>query len=362
MESSGQFNRARPSVVMASAPRRQRLSRGLLWALIVLGVLTVGYPLIGEWAGHPLAVFVLPVLFVAALGTPKEAMLVGALAVLISLVEGDVVSELGARRLTARMVVIGSTAVGGVVLATIRSNSERAIRDADRTGEMMETFQRGLVPRPDPPPGVVVEARYVPGEERLMLGGDFLDALRLPDGSLGFVLGDVCGHGPDAAALGAAMRAGWKTIATHAMYCPATWVRVLDEAFFSHGRHPTFATVCTGRVAPDGLVRLVSCGHPWPIVLGQDAAVVQPHVTRPLGVRGAEFAPAETEFALAPGSTLFLYTDGLVENRRRPELASEEHLVSYLQQNPKPDLDALFEAFGGEGFSDDVAVMCISLA
>ena len=194
-----------------------------------------------------------------------------------------------------------------------------------------------------------------------MLGGDFLDALNLPDGSLGFIVGDVCGHGPDAAALGAALRAGWKTIATHAFDSPPIWVHVLDEAFFGHGRHDTYATVCTGRVAVDGRVQFVSCGHPWPIVLGREPSVIHPHVTRPLGLRNFEFEVAVTEFELPADTAVLLYTDGLVENRLRPATASEQHLLSYLKRNPSLDLDALLEEFGSGGFSDDVAVMTISL-
>jgi hypothetical protein len=338
-----------------------RATWGLTGGLVLLGFIAVLYPLIADETGHPLTVFVLPVLIVAALGTPNEAGLVGSLSVLVALIEGSTASELTATALAARLIIIFATAVAGVILAKIRHDRETALRDADRTTELMATFQHVLVPKPSPPRGINVHTRYVPGEERLMLGGDFLDALDLPDGSLGFIVGDVCGHGPDAAALGAALRAGWKTIATHAVGSPATWVRVLDDAFFSHGRHDTFATVCTGHITVDGQVQLVSCGHPWPIMLNPEPTVVHPHVARPLGVRGATFDVAVTEFALPDDATLLLYTDGLIENRMRPDSASEQHLVAYLQNQSSLDLDALVAEFGSDGFSDDVAVMTISL-
>ena len=334
-------------------------TRGLLWGMAVLGVIAVGYPWIADRAAHPLAVFVFPILIVAALGTARETGVVGGLATLVALIEGEATSDLGTAPLTARVVIIVATAVAGVVVASIRHHRERLLVDADRTGELTDTFQRALVPRPSPPPGIAVDTRYVPGEERLMLGGDFFDALNLPDGSLGFVIGDVCGHGPDAAALGAALRAGWKTIATHTVDSPDTWVRVMDEAFFSHGRHDTYATVCTGRVTVDGRVRLVSCGHPWPILLGPEPTVIEPRVARPLGVRNVEFDVAVTEFELGSDTTLLLYTDGLIENRLQPARATELYLLTYLQGRPTPDLDALLTHFGAEGFSDDVAVMTI---
>jgi hypothetical protein len=348
-------------VVSTQTARSGRTTWGLVSGLVLLGCIAVVYPLVADDIGHPLSVFVFPILIVAALGTPTEAGLVGALSVLVALVEGDMASHLESTTLAVRVTVILATAGAGVIVATIRLDGETALREADRTTELMETFQSVLVPRPSPPPGIFVRTRYVPGEERLLLGGDFLDALDLPDGSLGFIVGDVCGHGPDAAALGAALRAGWKTIATHAMDSPATWAHVLDEAFFSHGRHDTYATVCTGRVTVDGHVQLVSCGHPWPIMLHREPTVIKPHVARPLGIRGAKFEVAVTELTLAPDATLLLYTDGLIENRMRSDSASEHHLLAYLQSHPSPDLHALVDEFGSEGFSDDVAVMTISL-
>lgn len=329
--------------------------------MILLGCISVIYPVIANRAEHPLAIFVLPILIVAALATPRQAGVVGGLAILVALVEGAAMSHLGTAPFAARIVVIAATAIAGVAVARIRRDRERSLREADHTGELMDTFQRALVPRPSPPPGIVVQTRYVPGEERLMLGGDFFDALNLPDGSLGFIVGDVCGHGPDAAALGAALRAGWKTIATHAVESPPTWVRVMDLAFFSHARHDTFATVCAGRVSVDGLVQFVSCGHPWPILLGPEPTVIQPHVARPLGIRDVELDVAVTEFTLPGDTAMLLYTDGLIENRLQPATATEEHLVEYLRDRPSLDLDALLVEFGSDGFSDDVAVMTLSL-
>jgi hypothetical protein len=66
-----------------------------------------------------------------------------------------------------------ATAVVGVAVAKVREDRERSLREADQTGIMMDAFQRVLVPRPSPPAGILVDTRYVPGEERLLLGGDF---------------------------------------------------------------------------------------------------------------------------------------------------------------------------------------------
>jgi hypothetical protein len=349
------------SDVFGTLTRRVGQSWGFMAGLVLLGGIAVAYPAIAVRAEHPLAVFILPILIVAALATPRQAAVVGVLSTLVALTEGAATTHLTTVPLAARIVVIVATAVVGVAVAKVRDDRERSLREADQTGVMMDAFQRVLVPRPSPPAGILVQTRYVPGEERLLLGGDFLDALSLPDGSLGFIVGDVCGHGADAAALGAALRAGWRTIATHAFESPHTWAHVMDDAFFGHGEHDTYATVCTGRVGVDGLVQIVSCGHPWPIIVGREPTVIRPHIARPLGVRDAKFDVAVTEFELTSDTAMLIYTDGLVENRLQPGSATERHLIRYLRNHPALDLDALLAEFGSKGFSDDVAVMTITL-
>ena len=74
----------------------------------------------------------------------------------------------------------------------------------------------------------------------MQLGGDFLEAIALADGRLAALIGDVCGHGPREAAFGAALRAGWKSIALGGKHDPADWVDELNAAFFQDGRIDTF--------------------------------------------------------------------------------------------------------------------------
>lgn len=111
-----------------------RPGRGLLGGLILLGCIAVVYPVVADRVTHPLTVFVLPILIVAALGTAGEAALLGCLSILVALIEGQATSDLGSAPLAARMVIIVATAVTGVVVARIRDDRERSLRDADRTG------------------------------------------------------------------------------------------------------------------------------------------------------------------------------------------------------------------------------------
>ena len=91
---------------------------------------------------------------------------------------------------------------------------------------------------------------YRPGRERTLLGGDFYDAVEMPDGSVHLVIGDVAGHGPDEAALGVCLRVAWRTL-TLAGAAPEAVLPTLQRVLV-HERvaEEIFATVLTVIVAP----------------------------------------------------------------------------------------------------------------
>jgi serine phosphatase RsbU (regulator of sigma subunit) len=77
----------------------------------------------------------------------------------------------------------------------------------------MPVLERGLVPHPIvEDPSILIASSYLPGRRRSLLGGDFYDAVETPDGSLHLLVGDVAGHGPDEAALGAGLRIAWRAL------------------------------------------------------------------------------------------------------------------------------------------------------
>jgi serine phosphatase RsbU (regulator of sigma subunit) len=199
----------------------------------------------------------------------------------------------------------------------------------------------------------------------MLLGGDFYDAIRLPDGSLGYIIGDVCGQGPRAAAFGAAVRSGWKTLATAWPNEPLRWLQGLDETFFRLGRHSdTFVTLNTGIMSLDEPRQwtFVSAGHPWPVMLRPRVAAIEPHVGPPLGA-GLHSGWSETQVSLVAGSMILLYTDGLIENAASGQRRTNDGgalLLRYLDRSAF-DIDDLLEHFGPTGFDDDVAVLTIRL-
>jgi hypothetical protein len=338
----------------------QHRSRPTVLGLLGVVVTGVLYPMLAPRAGDPLAVFLLAPLGTAVVADHRVTRLVGSAAVVVAGIEG-LVTDLTGWALVARMLLIA----GGVAMATWgaarRTRRELQLLDARVHETLSATFQQGLVPAPAPPPCIRAATRYRPAEAPLMLGGDFVDVITLPDASAGFIIGDVCGHGPTAAAFGTRIRAGWKSLAWTLPSHPERWLEALDRAFFLDGRFDGFVTAITGRMSCDGTVVAACAGHPRPLMIGQtriDRVDVPSGL--PLGI-DPTICRVAAELHVPTGSSILLYTDGLIENRGTPGgRSSEEALMRAL---PAPissaDLDRLMERFGPTGFDDDVAMLLL---
>jgi serine phosphatase RsbU (regulator of sigma subunit) len=351
-----------------------RLNSGNLEAAVVLvavGVLlvaAVAYPVVSDQAALPLAIFAVPPLICATLSTAKRTAIIAVVAVVVVAALG-IWNDITTSSLLLRLAVVVAIAGLAVVSAALRTQSQQRLSDVSETAELHTAFQRGLAPRVAPPPDMSVRTRYIAGEERMHLGGDFFDAICLPTGDLAFVVGDVAGHGPREAAIGAAVRAGWKSAAYSAPGSPLGWIHLLAQAFFEDRRFEEFITMCTGRVdVATGRTELISAGHVWPVVIKERASVVPMKPGPPLGVdlpRGWQV----TDLQLDLRDVLLVFTDGLTESRitgRHGQRWGEEGLLRWLNaqlnRDPawRPDLDELLERFSyGGSFADDVAVMLI---
>jgi serine phosphatase RsbU (regulator of sigma subunit) len=179
-------------------------------------------------------------------------------------------------------------------------------------------LERGLLPAPlVSDPELQLTAHYRPGRRRALLGGDFYDAVQDADGSVHAVIGDVSGHGPDAAALGVCLRIAWRTLVLGG-HDRDTLLSTL-QLVHTHERHFPwmFTTLCMITIAPDrDSVSIRLAGHPPPLLVSErgieslETAKVDP----PLGVvDDARWVAREYEL---PGRwALLLYTDGLIEGR-----------------------------------------------
>ncbi len=133
--------------------------------------------------------------------------------------------------------------------------AERRLTESRLRAQENARRERGLLPTPLlEGSSLRFAARYRPGRSRALLGGDFYDTVRTPDGTVHAMIGDVCGHGPDEAALGVELRIAWRAL-TFAGLCGddlSTLQQVLEH---ERENDEIFATLCTVDIAPDSAWR-----------------------------------------------------------------------------------------------------------
>ncbi|WP_245602781.1 PP2C family protein-serine/threonine phosphatase [Solirubrobacter soli] len=229
-------------------------------------------------------------------------------------------------------------------------------------------LERGLLPAPlVTDPALLLTAHYRPGRQRALLGGDFYDAVQVADGTVHAVIGDVSGHGPDAAALGVCLRIAWRTLVlSGADDILPTLQRIHDaERHFAW----MFTTLAMISVAPDrSSVSVRVAGHPPPLLIARGITTLEPaFVDPPLGVvDDAAWTPVSHD--LPDRWSLLLYTDGLIEGRTgvgSDRLGGEglEAMVRGLRDETAPGLlTALVEGaeeLNGGPMLDDVAAFLV---
>ncbi|MEU9234896.1 PP2C family protein-serine/threonine phosphatase [Streptomyces subrutilus] len=236
-------------------------------------------------------------------------------------------------------------------------------------------LERGLLPNP------LLEgsdlrfaARYRPGRSRALLGGDFYDTVRTPDGTVHAMIGDVCGHGPDEAALGVELRIAWRAL-TLAGLCGDDLLATLQQVLeVERPCEEIFATLCTVDISPDGRrAGLCLAGHPAPLISrpGRPARLLPYENSGPaLGLLPKARWPRR-QVELGGTWNLMLYTDGLIEGRigEGKERLGQDGMVEMINRHLDEGLrgENLLEASvtearrlnGGE-LTDDVAVVLLS--
>lgn len=249
-------------------------------------------------------------------------------------------------------------------------------RLAEEARRLAETFQRSLLTSPPQPDHLQVAVRYAPAAEEAAVGGDWYDAFVVPDGSLCLVIGDCVGHDRQAAAAMATMRNLLRATAYAIEEPPAAVLTALDRAVRGLGVD-VLATALLARVESleppesggDGSrwrLQWSSAGH-LPPVLHRPGVATELLVSPPDLLLG--FAPEaprrDSDCALPEGSTVLLYTDGLVE--RRGENLDEglerlRRLVEELGHLPLEDLcDAVLAGLLQGDAEDDVALLAFRL-
>jgi serine phosphatase RsbU (regulator of sigma subunit) len=254
--------------------------------------------------------------------------------------------------------------------AGITSGAREQLIVATQTDQLARRLQRALLPvRRDELTDRGVTA-YQPGSERLLLGGDFSDLHLHPNGDLGFVLGDICGHGPESAAMAIGIRGSWAALESQS---PAVddLAAQLNRIALREQRDEggMFTSLILGRLCIDqASSHAVNAGHPSPINLDD----VSPIELSPGPVIGLFPDAHWTSTPLPPlPAGMLLYTDGLTEGRAVPgshERWGDQRLLATVAaelraRRPHAELPLSLiraaTAAHGDELPDDVAILIV---
>lgn len=260
----------------------------------------------------------------------------------------------------------------GLVIAIARQAAQaldraRLFERVQAARVIAETLQRSFLPETLPSiHGLELAARYLPGTVGVDVGGDWYDAIHLDGNLIGLVVGDVVGKGVRAAATMGQLRNALRAFALDHTD-PAAAIGRLSVLVEGMEDAP-FATLAY--VVVDVRLRrarYIVAGHPPPVLRAPDGTTTFLLSGRalPLGVDSA-MAFEAAEILLEPGSTLILYTDGLVERRGRPLDEGLDLLCRSVEACDDDDPEALVEGIvqtmlDDEARDDDVAIVALRL-
>jgi serine phosphatase RsbU (regulator of sigma subunit) len=272
--------------------------------------------------------------------------------------------------------------VDGVLLARALRYAVERKRADENAGRLREVelrqaesarLERGLLPQPlMDTDKVIVRSFYRAGRRRGLIGGDFYDAVQTAPDQLHFMIGDVCGHGVDEAALGVELRVAWRALVLAGVPDDAV-LPAVEQVLMTERKQPEiFATVATLRLDLDAqraTVRLA--GHPPPLLLinGRVAPIPAPS-GRLLGIVPKPAPVYELDLDGADWS-LLMYTDGLIEGRTGDcdDRLEVDGLCRIVAERSTAGIDAAglpawlverAEAANGGPLADDVAILLLS--
>lgn len=240
---------------------------------------------------------------------------------------------------------------------------------SERTA-ISQSLQRSLLP-PELPhvEGVEVEVIYRAAGEGNEVGGDFYDLFPIRDGAYGFAIGDVCGTGPEAAAVTGLARHALRLLAREGFGGPAVLER-LNSAILDEGARSRFLTLLYGELWPqeDGsaVLKVVCAGHPLPLRLRQDGTVEAAAEPQPLLGVMEDLELYEQTVTLDPGDVLLCVTDGVTERREGTRMLGDDGLADVLTTCTGLTAGAVaarvmraVERFASDAPSDDMAILAM---
>jgi serine phosphatase RsbU (regulator of sigma subunit) len=235
-----------------------------------------------------------------------------------------------------------------------------------------QSLQRSLLPPGLPEiPGVEVDVIYRAAGEGNEVGGDFYDLFPIRDGAYGLAIGDVCGTGPEAAAVTGLARHALRLLAREGFGGPAVLER-LNAAILDEGARSRFLTLLYGELRPqeDGsaVLKVVCAGHPLPLRLSQDGIVRPAADPQPLLGVMEDLELYEQTITLDPGDVLLCVTDGVTERREGTRMLGDDGLAEVLKSCTGLTAGAVaarvlraVERFAQDPASDDMAILALRI-
>ncbi|MGI5211875.1 PP2C family protein-serine/threonine phosphatase [Plantactinospora sp. CA-290183] len=249
----------------------------------------------------------------------------------------------------------------------------RRLREVELRQAESARLERGLLPQPlMDTDQVVVHTFYRPGRHAALIGGDFFDVVQTTPNRLDLIVGDVCGHGVDEAALGVELRVAWRALVLAGVPDEQVLPALEQVLMSERSLREIFATVAAVRLDLAGNRATVRLGgHPPPLLLAGGRVVPVPAPTGLLlGVRPQPSVAYDLEFDTDDWS-LLMYTDGLIEGRigegdDRLDVTGLAEMVADpgTRDVPLSELPGWLvgraEERNGGPFSDDVAMLLVS--
>jgi serine phosphatase RsbU (regulator of sigma subunit)/anti-sigma regulatory factor (Ser/Thr protein kinase) len=277
------------------------------------------------------------------------------------LVDGEVIGVLHVGSLTQREFKDRDIELLQLVANRVALSIERSRLMVQ--GRIAATLQRSLLPRQLPQvPGLRMAARYLPAEDESAVGGDWYDVIDLGGQTLGFMIGDVAGHGMAAATSMGQLRSA---VRAYALDTEGPGEVITKLAEFSERMHSRMATVIYATLnLMTWEARIARAGHPYPLLIHSDgsAELLSGAGGPPIGTVGGQTYD-EQVLTLDAGETLLFYTDGLIE-RRGQQLSDGEAALSEIATSapdePELKCQAIISGLTKDAtIADDIAILVV---
>ena len=243
----------------------------------------------------------------------------------------------------------------------------------EKQAAMSQALQRSLLPPKEKEPiipGVDHAVFYRPADESNVVGGDFYDVFAA-GGRWCFAIGDVCGTGPEAAAITGLARHTLRALAKEG-FTPAHIMQRLNIAILEENTSTRFLTMLYGEMTPStgpegGMrVRLVSAGHPLPLRLTTAGEVESFGSSQPLLGAFEDVGFTTESYDIRPGEVVLAVTDGVTERRSNSDMLGDEGLIKIFAnaqglsaQAVISRIDRELEEYAPGGHTDDTAMLVL---